>query len=176
MAAITQTEARSLFKYDATTGKLYWCARDRWRFRSDKALNSWNARWAGREAGTMQNGYLQIGIGGRLHYAHRIIWIYVHGEEPENIDHIDGDCLNNRISNLSAVTHLENMRNRKTSRKNTSGVTGVHWAKASRRWIALISDRGKHIHLGCFSTSAEAASAREAAERELGYHANHGKR
>lgn len=52
-----------------------------------------------------------------------------------------------------------NARNRKTPRNNTSGYMGVTWHKRDRKWVAQIMVKGRHIHLGYFSTAEEAAAA-----------------
>lgn len=69
----------------------------------------------------------QIQALGRVQLAHRIIWELISGPIPEGlqIDHIDGDRLNNRIENLRLVTPALNMRNRATGKHNRSGTKGV---------------------------------------------------
>ena len=56
---------------------------------------------------------IDISIKGKVkHYSyHRAIWLFVYGELPKELDHIDGNPLNNRISNLRAVTRRENNLN-----------------------------------------------------------------
>ena len=58
---------------------------------------------------------------------------------------------------------------------NRSGVTGVHWDDALSVWIAQISSKEKRVCLGRFKNFDDAAAARKAAERELGYRSNHGR-
>lgn len=69
----------------------------------------------------------QIQVLGKVQLAHRIIWQLVHGAIPGGmqIDHIDGNRLNNRIENLRLVTHTLNMRNKATGKDNQTGVKGV---------------------------------------------------
>jgi HNH endonuclease len=90
------------------------------------------------------------------------------------IDHINGDRSDNRWENLRDATHAENHRNMRISKRNTSGRVGVSWGKAQQQWQAYISMDGKLLHLGFFGSWDDASSAREAAERHLGFHANHG--
>ena len=113
--------------------------------------------------------YQQIRLLGETHYAHRLAWLYVHGEWPKNdIDHRDGDTWNNRISNLRDVTRSVNNRNVLRPRRNgSSGIVGVSWHKATGKWQANIY-AGKHIHLGRFDTKEEAAAAYQRAK--LIYH------
>ncbi|WP_425359496.1 HNH endonuclease signature motif containing protein [Borborobacter arsenicus] len=110
---------------------------------------------------------------------HRIIWFLEKGCWPDVIDHIDGDGLNNRIDNLRDVSQAENMRNAARPNDNTSGRVGVsrlhrtdHWGDC---WQAYINVRGKRIALGLFKSFEHACLAREDAERQYGYHANHGR-
>lgn len=108
---------------------------------------------------------------------HRAIWVMEKGEIPEGyeIDHIDGDGLNNRLENLRCVTRSENFRNRRLATNNTSGIVGVRKRKGENKWTAQIKIHGKSIHLGTFTTENDAAKARKDAERAHGFHENHGK-
>lgn len=98
---------------------------------------------------------------------HRLI---MNAKTNQNIDHIDGDGLNNQKSNLRFCTHLENMRNRKSNKGSSSKFVGVSKFISTKRnklkngsikeyryeyWMAQIS--GKYI--GNFSTEKEAAIA-----------------
>jgi len=73
------------------------------------------------------------------------------------IDHIDGNGLNNKRTNLRPCTNSQNSANRKKSKRNTSGFKGV--CKRSKRWDAYIRVGGIQIHLGCFDTPEQAAHA-----------------
>ena len=83
-----------------------------------------------------------------------------------DVDHIDGDGLNNRRSNLRACTHTENGRNRKLSKNNTSGLKGVN-AREAGKWQAMIKTSGRILHLGVFDSKMEAAKAYDAAALRL---------
>lgn len=85
---------------------------------------------------------------------------------PDNkpcIDHIDGDKFNNNLENLRWCNQKENCQNRKLSKKNTSGCKGVHFHKASNKWMAYITIDGIRIHLGLFENIEDARDARVAA-------------
>lgn len=84
---------------------------------------------------------------------HRLIMDAPGGME---VDHIDGNPLNNQRSNLRVVTHAQNQKNLKIPRHNTSGYKGVYWDKVRQKWIAAIHS-GKTINLGGFITKEEAA-------------------
>lgn len=84
------------------------------------------------------------------------------------VDHINGDGLDNRRSNLRMVTDVENQRNRAGAMRNSkSGHRGVTWDKSSRKWRATIRDRGRLIHLGFHQEITAAISARAQAELSL---------
>ena len=78
------------------------------------------------------------------------------------VDHIDGNGLNNQKSNLRNCTHKENMWNQHGIRPtNTSGHVGVSWHKQVGKWRAQVQISGKFHHLGLFSTKEEAIKALE---------------
>jgi hypothetical protein len=131
---------------------------------------------AGTPAGSKTSaGYMRVRIGGIEYQQHRLIWKLVHGEDPEQIDHINGKPLDNRITNLRSVTHQENLRNRKLPSNSGTGAQGVHWRKRDSVWIAHIWIGGKQKYLGTFTNKQDAVAARKAAEKEHGYHENHGR-
>jgi hypothetical protein len=75
------------------------------------------------------------------------------------VDHQNGNGLDNRRFNLRLATHLQNMWNRGKDRDNTSGFKGVTWARNQRRYQAQTYAQGKHILLGYFKNSEDAARA-----------------
>lgn len=79
-------------------------------------------------------------------------------------DHINGNKLDNRKSNLRICTKQQNAMNCKVSKNNTSGVTGVTWNKQNNNWIAQISINRKNIHIGSFDKFEDAKKARREAE------------
>lgn len=88
----------------------------------------------------------------RTAYIHRIIWQIVNGHIPDDlvVDHIDGNPLNNIISNLRIITKAENNRNSRADRDNASGVVGVNLQASNRSgrsyWRATYCDlTGKQI-------------------------------
>jgi hypothetical protein len=118
-------------------------------------------RWkAGQVAGTNSgHGYIKITIDGKQHYAHRLAWLYVYGDYPEEtIDHINGNGTDNRICNLRAVKKQENNQNI-VSAKNKSGFQGVSWNQERKRWIAQISINNKSKRIGRFKTKEAAFEA-----------------
>jgi hypothetical protein len=169
---IDPDELRQLLAYDGMTGKLFWLERNRDR-RGDGIFN---AKFAGKEALVCLNayGYPSGTILGRTYTAHRVVWALVHGEWPAlQIDHINGDRSDNRLCNLRHVSGLENDRNKRMPRRNRSGVIGV--SRFRDKWQARINAGGRIVALGTFASFDDAVAARSAAEKEYGYHPNHGR-
>lgn len=84
----------------------------------------------------------------------------------EIVDHIDGDKLNNRTSNLRIVTKSQNAMNSKIRANSRTGITGVHFDKRDSVYQAYISVNGKKLNLGRFKNIEDAKSARLSAEIE----------
>lgn len=170
---------RELFEYDEVLGVLVWRERPREHFSTVRAWRARNSRYAGKDAGHVDpDGYTYIHVLGRRHLAHRLIWLYVTGSYPEGLlvlDHIDGCRSNNRFGNLRTVTRIQNDRNQRRPRNNTSGRIGVVWDRSRRAWLAQIRVNDSLKHLGRYSDFKEACRARAAGERENGFHKNHGK-
>ncbi|WP_079639600.1 HNH endonuclease [Sphingopyxis flava] len=176
-------DLRQLLAYDPATGVLTWLPRSPEMFagKSEQARRKtcacWNGRFAGKPAliGIDGCGYHQGPINGRYFKAHRVAWALHFGQWPRHeINHINGDPRDNRISNLRDVEHRVCHHNAARSKSNRSGAPGVFWNRRMRRWQAFIRRDGKSQCLGRFHTLEEAAAARKEAERELGYHPNHG--
>lgn len=83
------------------------------------------------------------------------------------VDHKDGNGLNNQRSNLRIATHAENMFNRSSSKNSTSSYLGVSWNTANRRWLAAIKRNGITTHLGSFKDEKLAALAYNKASLEM---------
>jgi len=98
---------------------------------------------------------------------HRII---MDAEKGEEIDHRDGNGLNNQRCNLRLCTHRQNLMNRrKTHKRCSSKFRGVSWEKRSGKWCAQIMIHYRHIHLGYFDDEVLAALAyNEAATKHFG--------
>ena len=171
----------ALLHYDEETGILTWKTRDPsmfagLKFSADATCRMWNSKFPRKRADrTARKGYRRVGIFNRNYAAHRIIWKMVHGTDACEVDHVDGDPSNNRLSNLREVTHSENMRNTKRPSTNVSGVAGVNWYKKNAKWSAYIKADRRKIHLGYFADFDSAVQARRAAEKSFGFHPNHGR-
>lgn len=82
-------------------------------------------------------------------------------------DHINGDKLDNRKSNLRICTKSENMFNRKIQKNNKSGHVGVFFNKKHKKWQSTIKKNGKNIYLGLFYDFGDAVEAYKNKAREL---------
>jgi hypothetical protein len=76
-----------------------------------------------------------------------------------DVDHRDGDGLNNRRSNIRLATPSQNMSNHGPHKQNTSGYKGVTWNKARSKWVAQISFNRRNIGLGYFTEKEKAIEA-----------------
>lgn len=93
---------------------------------------------------------------------HRVIMSNILGREltdDEQVDHRDGDGLNNTRENLRLATCAENQRNKGRRPVNTSGYIGVCWHKQHQKWAASLASHGRRRHLGLFSNIHEAVVA-----------------
>jgi hypothetical protein len=175
---------RQLIDYDPETGALVWRVRDVSFFTDGKrsaldAMNSWNARYAGKPALRFKanDGYFKGAILRKKYLAHRVAWAIFSGAWPKNeIDHINGDRLDNRIANLRTATSQENSKNTALRSDNKSGTIGVCWSACRLRWLVQVSQNGKQKRIGYFKSKDEAIEARAKANIEYGYHANHGRK
>ncbi|MGI8404596.1 MAG: HNH endonuclease [Thermomicrobiales bacterium] len=119
-------------------------------------------RWTAVKSGRRVYAYANtIAYKGMLH--RRI----VDAPDGVDIDHWDGDGLNDRRSNLRIATRSQNMVNVPLRSNNTSGYVGVSWSKASGKWRSAIKQNDRQIHLGLFTSAAEAARAYDLKAREL---------
>ena len=82
-------------------------------------------------------------------------------------DHINGNGLDNRRSNLREATPAQNGQNRRRGLDNRSGFKGVSWNARDRKWQAHIRVNGPQRSLGYYETAEEAAQAYDAAARDL---------
>ena len=110
-------------------------------------------------------GYAHARIGGKLVMMHRHIM-----QPPDGlfVDHISGDKLDNRRSNLRLCTKSQNGMNQAGPHKGSgSRFLGVHWHKATQKWAAAVRLDGTVHHIGVFESEVDAAIARDAMAREL---------
>lgn len=151
MDALRPDELREICGYDPYSGK----------FSGKTGVESFSVH--------MSSGYQIVSIKNKKYKAHRLAWLCVNGEWPlGEIDHINRDKSDNRISNLRVVSRSENMQNRSMASNNTSGHKGVVWNKKAKKWQAQLKINQRLIHLGFFESKDDAISARKAGQ--LIYH------
>ena len=150
------SKIKSILSYNYNSGKFTWTVQR-------------GSVCAGQHAGYLgSSGYWQIKVMGRLVLAHRLAWLYARGEWPsEQLDHIDGNPLNNSISNLRECTSAQNHQNRKARSGSTSSHVGVCWEEGRARWRADIKISGVPKYLGRLKDESSAIAAYVAAKREL---------
>lgn len=129
---------------------------------------NWHVMLTTRPDGSVAHAYAargeHRGARRRIIHMHRVI-----ADTPSDMDtdHIDGDGLNNRRSNLRVVTHAQNQCNRRLNIDNKSGVRGVAFNRATGKWRAQIGVNGAKRYLGLFSSIDKAAQAYASASAEL---------
>lgn len=117
-------------------------------------------------------GYKEGKAFGIRTYAHRLIYFIGSGSEPSEVDHINGDRCDNRFENLREVSRKENSRNRACR----SPVVGVGWDPTRCKWRSQIMVDGKSVFLGRFDCFGQAVKVRMKANRDYGFHENHGRK
>ncbi|QYC96916.1 HNH endonuclease [Escherichia phage IME267] len=142
------------FEANFETGQVYWKVRRGTKIR------------AGDEAGCIDSlGRWKLCCQGFTFRRYQVIWCLKHGTFPETqIDHINRNPLDDRLSNLRLVTNEVNSWNKGLNSNNRSGVKGVYLSKG--RYIANIFIQGKTLYLGTFDTLEEAAKCRQEKEQE----------
>jgi hypothetical protein len=136
---LTAEMVRERLDYNPSTGVLTW-----------KALLC--NRYAGKVAGSLhrRTGYVAVNIHHRTYPAHSLAWLYVHGELPALLDHIDGNRANNALANLRVATALQNQLNRPSR---------GYYRTRCNKFAAAIRVAGERISLGNFDTPEEAHAA-----------------
>ncbi len=145
----TQERLLQLFAYDPETGVLT-------RKEATKGYH-------GNRPITRKNhaGYIVSTVDGATYRVHRLIWVMVHGDVQDVIDHINHDPGDNRIANLRACNQHQNGGNSRSKRR----YKGVTFCKHTSRWRAQISVWEHHYCLGRYDTEEEAALAYNGAAR-----------
>lgn len=142
---LTQEKLKKLLSYDPATGI----------FVRLVSLN--NKTRVGAIAGYIHSkGYQIVTVDGDKYLGHRLAWLYMTGEWPQEIDHINHVKNDNRFVNLRLASRSENCLNIKLKSSNTSGVKGVSWNARVGKWAAQIAYRRKNKHLGYFDTLEDA--------------------
>jgi len=143
----SQRKLKEDFRYNAATGSF---------IRYDDNFGYINSK-----------GYCYISYEGAQYMAHRLIWKWWYGYDPEEIDHINGDKLDNRINNLRNVDRKTNNKNSKKRKDNSSGFQGVTWHTRTNKWRSRVTIDKKQIAIGYYNSPQEAADARDSFIKEF---------
>ena len=132
MIKLTQEYLLRVCNYDKLTGVLSYKVR----------VNN-NSR-VGRELGSITaKGYRRASVKGTPYMVHRLIYLYLKGYMPEQVDHINGDREDNRWSNLREATNGENGRNRKTPENTTTGIKGLSHREDRQEYVGNVNYEGQ---------------------------------
>lgn len=154
---LTQRRLREVLLYSQESGEFKWISP------SSLALRP------GQVAGTAHGGndYVRLMVDGVRYKAHRLAWLYVHGQWPKHeIDHINGIKSDNRIANLRDVPKNINQQNhRKANAGNPTRLIGA--VRHGKGFTASIRVEGRLLYLGKFPTAMEAHAVYLEAKRQL---------
>ena len=156
-----QADVLDPFNIDFDAGKMFW-----------EKPSKYHIEKMGQEAGgpTITHNkkyYWTVRIGGRKYKRGRLLFLAAYGTWPEPcIDHINGNSLDDSLSNLREATFLQNSWNHKGRKRRIDLPMGVLLC-ASGRFGARITCRGKQIHLGTYITPDEASTVYQSKRREL---------
>lgn len=152
---ISQRLLISVLRYDPTSGEFRW----------KETRNGFCKK--GSIAGILhKKGYIDIQVFGQTLKAHRLAWLYVYGQWPDDqLDHVNGNRSDNRICNIRQATNAENQWNSGIRKDSTTGVRGVK--RQGEKFIVRIQKNKKRTFLGSFDCLSDAAYARKQAEKEL---------
>lgn len=152
---LTQSWLKEFLEYKEDTGEFFW------KKKPAKRIG------VGSKAGTLYRGRYVIGLLGKTYRMHRVIWLYVHGEWPKcQIDHINGDPMDNSLANLRDASPTTNKQNtRKPMANNKLGVLGV--CKEKGRFRPYLKVNNKKINFPSFETQEEAYAVYLKHKREL---------
>ena len=148
-------DVNAVLRYDPATGDLWWKVPGKGRVLS-------------RPAGNLApNGYRYVRVSGKLELAHRLAWLLMKGEWPDDeIDHENTNSADNRWLNLRPADSSKNKCNTRISSRNSTGFKGVSRTE-NGRWRASIAINGVSKSLGRFDSPEAAHAAYVAAAERL---------
>ena len=158
---------RELLVYDPETGIFTW------RIPRPKIR-------VGQRAGCLHHkGYRVMELFGKYYSEHRLAWFYIYGQWPrDQIDHINRNKADNRITNLREATQAQNQANTPARQKNKTGLKGASFNAKAKCYVAQIRLDGRSVQLGSFTSAEDAHAAylvaAKALHKEFAYTGNRG--
>ena len=142
---------REYLSYNKDTGDLTWIKKP-----SDRAR-------VGAIAGSVNNfGYMHVGLKGKQYKIHRVAWFLYYGVEPTlDIDHINGDRSDNRISNLRELSRKDNQIAASKNRHKNTNSKGFYFCKAKELWHSWVKIDGTNHYIGRSTELFEIACRRQ---------------
>lgn len=139
---------------DSSESQLVWLKRPLHHFKSQRGHSIWNKRWSGKPAGSVMTNrtggtYFKVGLDFSSYLVHRIVFSLHTGENISvelQIDHEDGNGLNNKPNNLRVADQFQNMANTHSHKDSRVKLKGVSWHKQNKRWQFQICHKGKHYY------------------------------
>jgi len=160
---LTQSRLKEVLRYNPETGKFTWL------------VNCGKNRNCGKIAGDNKDyDYSSIRIDNILYRAPRLVFLYMTGNFPDQVDHINHHRNDDRWFNLREVSSRENNMNLSLRKTNKSGCIGVNWRPERSCWRSRIGANDKQYVLYSGIDFFEACCRRKSAEANLGFHENHG--
>src|SRR5690242_17212002 len=153
---LTSEILKSYLHYDPETGAFKW-KESRGRVEKNQL------------AGSISCGRVLIRLCGCVYKAHRLAWLYMTGEWPNGqIDHRDGNQMNNAWGNIREVSATVNQQNKRKAYSNSkTGLLGASLDKKTSKYVARIKLSDKRVTIGYFNTAQEAHEAYVEAKRKL---------
>lgn len=177
MNIISRKDLLKTISYNPDTGLFLW----KERLGGSRGDNIFNALYAGKQAGNTvktdrsKTSYISIKVFGNTYKAHRLAFIFMDNELPEQVDHINHNGIDNRWVNLRASNNSDNSKNLPMQKSNKTGVIGVNWHKAAGKWQArAVNNDGKRIDLGRYDDFDKAVSVRKEYEIKFNYYEHRG--
>lgn len=158
LKSLSQEGLKAVLDYNLESGLFHW-----------RTYTSGQIRAGDVAGGLSAFGYVRVKINGKRYMAHRLAWLYIHGNWPQgDIDHINGDKTDNRIANLRDVPAVTNQQNRRAATKrNATGFLGVSARSDRQGFRAQIYVNKRQVFLGNFDTAESAHAAYLLAKRSL---------
>ncbi len=159
---MTLTQSILIDNFDYKNGQMFW-KKSAGRCKKNSIAGSLGS-----------HGYWQIRFQNKMYLAHRLIYLYVNGQMPKQIDHIDGNKTNNCVENLRQCNQSENRMNAACSSLNKIGIKGVSWSVPHKMWRVQVKKYKKNVY-DKFFDDLELAElvAVEARNKHHGFFARH---